>query len=118
MSRMVLVGHVQGRTCLLVDDMADTCGTLCKAADTLHAHGAREVYALVVHPILSGPALQRISESRIKALVVCNTVPMGEATQACGKIHVIGVGGIFAEAIRRSHLGQSMSFLFKHASLE
>lgn len=114
-SRMVLVGAVKGRTCVIIDDMADTCGTLGKAADTLTEHGARAVYALVVHPILSGPAVQRIEASSLRQLVVCDTVPLSLEAEACAKIAVIPVASVIAEAIRRSHHGQSMSFLFKHA---
>lgn len=116
-SRMVLVGNVRGRACIIIDDMADTCGTLCKAADTLTSNGAIAVYALIVHPILSGPAVDRIQVSTLKQLVVCNTTPLSEAAKQCPKIVTIPVDSVFAEAIRRSHNGQSMSFLFKHAAI-
>lgn len=114
-SRMVLVGAVSGRVCIIIDDMADTCGTLTKAADTLTEHGATAVYALVVHPIFSGSAVQRIESSTLRQLIVCDTVPLSREAKASPKIAVIPVASVIAEAIRRSHNGQSMSFLFKHA---
>lgn len=116
-SRMVLVGDVQGRACIIVDDMADTCGTLCKAANTLTSHGASGVYAIVVHPILSGTAIQHVEESTLKRLVVFNTAPLRPEARACPKIVEINVAPVLSEAIKRNHLGQSMSFLFKHAAL-
>jgi len=114
-SRMVLVGDVKGRTCIIIDDMADTCGTLVKAADTLTAHGATAVHALIVHPILSGPAVDRIAASSLTQLVVCDTTPLSSEARICPKIVTIPVCNVFAEAIRRSHHGLSMSYLFKNA---
>ncbi len=116
-SRMVLVGDVSDKACIIVDDMADTCGTLCKAADTLTAHGAKCVYSIIVHPILSEGAVEKIEASSLKSLVVFNTTPLGPTALACPKIVQIKVASVFAEAIKRCHLGQSMSFLFKHAQL-
>lgn len=116
-SKMVLVGTVQDRTCIIVDDMADTCGTLCLAAETLLSHGASAVHAIVVHPILSGRAIERIEGSPLTSLVVFNTTPLSPAAQECKKIQSINVASVFAEAIKRCHMGQSMSFLFKHATI-
>ena len=120
-SRMVLVGDVRGKTAILVDDMADTCGTLVKAADTLMAHGAREVYAIVTHGILSGNAIENLRGSRLRKIVVTNTVPLAgkDGPVAEGglgdRLEVIDVSATIAEACRRTHNGESVSFLFSHA---
>lgn len=113
--RMVLVGDVKDRIAIIVDDMADTCGTLVLAAQSLKEHGAKEVYAMVIHPILSGDAVQRIEESPLTRLVVTNTVPLSDEARACKKITVLDASGILAEAIRRTHNGESVSYLFCHA---
>jgi len=111
-SRMVLVGHVQGKTAILVDDMADTCGTLCLAAKQLSEAGAKRVCGMVTHGILSGNALATIEESTLEKLVVTNTLPQEENIQKCKKIEVIDIGNVLAEVIRRSHYGESVSKLF------
>lgn len=111
-SRMVLVGSVSGKIAVLVDDMADTCGTLGLAAKNLLEQGAVKVYAIVTHGILSGPALKVINESGLEKLVVTNTVPMGEKLDKCDRIDVIDVSHVLAETIRRSHFGESISYLF------
>lgn len=111
-SRMVLVGHVAGKTAILVDDMADTCGTICLAAQHLSEAGAVEVYAMVTHGILSGNALQAVKDSTLKKLIVTNTIPQTENAQNCDKIEVIDIGNVLAEVIRRSHYGESVSKLF------
>jgi ribose-phosphate pyrophosphokinase len=114
---MVLVGNVRDKIAVLVDDMADTCGTLVKAADTLRAHGARQVLALVTHGILSGGAIDALKTSdALTRLVVTNTVPHDHKKAACaGKIETIDVSATIAEACRRTHNGESVSFLFSHA---
>ncbi|KAJ3073617.1 hypothetical protein HDU98_001090 [Podochytrium sp. JEL0797] len=114
-SRMVLVGDVKGRPCVLVDDMADTCGTLGLAAKTLLANGATEVYAIVTHGVLSGKAIQVINESFLAQVVVTNTIPHAEKKLLCSKIDTIDVTATFAEAIRRTHNGESVSWLFERA---
>ncbi|KAL4243472.1 ribose-phosphate pyrophosphokinase family protein [Abortiporus biennis] len=111
-SRMVLVGHVEGKTAILVDDMADTCGTLCLAAQQLTEAGATKVYGLVTHGILSGNALKTIEESTLEKLVVTNTLPQSENVAKCNKIEVMDIGNVLAEVIRRSHYGESVSKLF------
>ncbi|TRM60292.1 phosphoribosyl pyrophosphokinase [Schizophyllum amplum] len=103
-SRMVLVGHVRDKTAILVDDMADTCGTLCLAAQHLAEAGAAKCYAIVTHGILSGSALQ--------TLIVTNTLPQAENKAKCPKIEVIDIGVVLGEVIRRSHYGESVSKLF------
>ncbi|EPE09269.1 ribose-phosphate pyrophosphokinase [Ophiostoma piceae UAMH 11346] len=112
--RMVLVGDVQGKVAILVDDMADTCGTLAKAAATLKEHGAREVIAIVTHGILSGPAVDTINKSCLSQVVVTNTVPLGDKQERCPKIKVIDVSSTIAESIRRTHNGESVSYLFRN----
>ncbi|KAM0249875.1 hypothetical protein ACHAQJ_008849 [Trichoderma viride] len=107
--RMVLVGDVQDKVAILVDDMADTCGTLAKAAETLNSHGARQVFAIVTHGILSGRAIETINNSCLSGLVVTN---IGDKTERCPKLKVIDVSGTLAEAIRRTHNGESVSYLF------
>ncbi|KAI0726154.1 phosphoribosyl pyrophosphokinase [Fomitopsis betulina] len=111
-SRMVLVGHVKGKVAILVDDMADTCGTLCLAAQHLSEAGALRVFGLVTHGILSGKALQNIQESALEKLIVTNTLPQQENVAQCNKIEVIDIGSVLAEVIRRSHYGESVSKLF------
>jgi len=106
-SRMVLVGHVTGKVAILVDDMADTCGTICLAAKQLAEAGALEVYAMVTHGILSGNALETIRASTLKKLIVTNTIPQDENVRLCDKIDVIDVGNVLAEVVRRSHYGVS-----------
>lgn len=107
-SRMVLVGSVQGKIAILVDDMADTCGTLGLAARNLLEQGATAVYAIVTHGILSGPAIKVINESGLKKLVVTNTIPMEEKQAQCDKLEVIDVSHVLAETMRRSHFGESV----------
>jgi ribose-phosphate pyrophosphokinase len=109
---MTLVGDVVGKICILVDDMADTCGTLQLAAATLHEKGAKEIYACVTHGVLSGPALNRINQSEIKELVVTNSIPQDNNTLNCPKLKVIDIATMLAEAIRRTHNGESISALF------
>ncbi|KAI0814985.1 phosphoribosyl pyrophosphokinase [Irpex lacteus] len=111
-SRMVLVGHVKDKVAILVDDMADTCGTLCLAAKHLSEAGASRVFGLVTHGILSGNALKTVSESVLEKLVVTNTLPQDENVAKCPKIEVIDIGNVLAEVIRRSHNGESISKLF------
>ncbi|KEY65179.1 hypothetical protein S7711_08287 [Stachybotrys chartarum IBT 7711] len=115
--RMVLVGDVHDKVTILVDDMADTCGTLAKAAATLNEHGAREVFAIVTHGILSGKAIETINQSCLSGVVVTNTVPLGDKVERCPKLKVIDVSGTLAEAIRRTHNGESVSYLFTNAPL-
>jgi ribose-phosphate pyrophosphokinase len=116
-SRMVLVGRVAGKTAVLVDDMADTCGTLCLAADRLREAGSGAVYAFVTHGILSGGALPALAASALEKLLVTNTLPQAENARVCSKIEVIDVAGVLGEVIRRSHYGESISKLFEEVPL-
>lgn len=111
-SRMILVGHVKDKIAILVDDMADTCGTLCLAAEHLAEAGATKVYAIVTHGILSGNALQTVMNSALEKLIVTNTLPQQENQSKCEKIDVIDIGIVLGEVIRRSHYGESVSRLF------
>jgi ribose-phosphate pyrophosphokinase len=112
---MVLVGDVQGKVAILVDDMADTCGTLVKAADTVMQHGAKEVHAIVTHGILSGNAIENLNKSKLTKVVVTNTVPHAEKKEMCNRLETINIAPTLAEACRRTHNGESVSFLFSHA---
>ena len=114
-SRMVLVGDVRDKIAILVDDMADTCGTLAKAAEAVISHGAREVVAIVTHGILSGNAIEVLKNSKLTKVVVTNTVPHEEKKDRCGgKIETIDISSTLAEACRRTHNGESVSYLFSH----
>jgi len=109
---MYIVGDVKGKIAVILDDMVDTAGTLCKAAHALKEHGADEVHACVTHPVLSGPAISRIKESVLKSLVVTNTIPLGKEAQNVEKIKVLSVSALLGEAIRRIHDEDSVSSLF------
>ena len=122
-SRMTLVGNVRDKVAILVDDMADTCGTLAKAAETLMKHGAKDVVALVTHGILSGNAVETLKSGALSRLVITNTVPVAEeklealkvedGKKGC-RIETIDIAPVLAEAIRRTHNGESVSYLFTH----
>ncbi len=109
---MNVVGDVEGKTAVLVDDMVDTAGTLCAGAQTLLDNGAKEVHACCSHAVLSGPAIERISNSNLKSLVVTNSIPLGSEAQKCGKIKALSVSELLAEAINRIHNEDSVSSLF------
>jgi len=111
-SRMILVGSVKGKTAILVDDMADTCGTLCLATEKLQSAGAVNVIALVTHGILSGPAISNINASSMTKLVTTNTIPQHEHLEACSRLVCVDIAQVLAETIRRSHYGESISYLF------
>lgn len=109
---MHIIGEVKGKTCVLVDDMVDTAGTLCKAADALKKHGARKVVAYSTHAILSGNAIKNIEASSLDELVVTDTVPLKPEAEACERIRVLSVAGMLAETIRRIHTDESVSSLY------
>eukprot|EP00123_Amoebidium_parasiticum_P013853 comp22187_c1_seq1/m.32601 comp22187_c1_seq1/g.32601 ORF comp22187_c1_seq1/g.32601 comp22187_c1_seq1/m.32601 type:complete len:337 (-) comp22187_c1_seq1:144-1154(-) len=115
--RMVLVGDVTGQVAILVDDMADTCGTLVMAADKLEEAGATEVHAIVTHGVLSGAAIERLNKSNIKTLVITNSIPNEDKQKLCPKIRIIDIAPVLAETIRRTHNGESVSYLFAHVPL-
>ena len=109
---MHIIGDVAGKTCLIVDDMVDTAGTLCKAADALKDHGAMRVVAYATHPVLSGPAIENISNSSLDELVVTDTIPLTPEADACEKIRQLSVAGVLAETIHRINREESVSTLF------
>ena len=109
---MAVIGDVQDKVAVILDDMADTAGTLTGAADALKAEGAREIHACCAHAVLSGPAIERIVNSNIKNLVVTDTIPLSEKAAACGKIDVISIAELVGEAIIRSYRGDSVTSLF------
>ena len=110
---MNIIGDVNGRPCILVDDMVDTAGTLCTAADALKDGGATTVFAYVTHPILSGPAVQRIAASAIDEMVVTDTIPLSDEAVGCKKIHQLSLDSVLAEAIRRVNNEESISAMFR-----
>lgn len=116
-SRMVLVGDVSDKICIIVDDMADTCGTLAKAAEVLLDNKAKSVIAIVTHGILSGKAIENINKSKLDRVVCTNTVPFEEKLLQCPKLAAIDISSVLAEAIRRLHNGESISYLFKNYPL-
>lgn len=109
---MNVIGEVQGKTVVLLDDMIDTAGTLTQAANALMDKGATKVYAYATHAVLSGPAVDRITKSPIEEVVVTNSIPLSPAAAACPKITSLSVAGLLAEAIRRIHSADSLSSLF------
>lgn len=113
-SRMVLVGDVSDKVCIIVDDMADTCGTLAKAADTLTSNGAKEVISIVTHGILSGNAIANINNSKLAYVACTNTVDLGTKLRKSHKLKQLDVSPVLAEGIRRLHNGESVSYLFRH----
>lgn len=113
-SRMVLVGDVKDKCCILVDDMADTCGTLCKASDILLEEGAKEVIAIVTHGIFSGTAIDKLNNSSLKKIICTNSMPLSEHVKACPILEILDISPILAEAIRRLHNGESISYLFNN----
>ncbi|MFH1980799.1 MAG: ribose-phosphate pyrophosphokinase [Pseudomonadota bacterium] len=109
---MSVIGEVKGKCAVILDDMVDTAGTLTEAANALDAHGAVEVHAVCSHPVLSGPAVERIANSALKSLIVMDTIPLDASAVACGKIIALSTAGLFGEAIIRSHTGDSVTSLF------
>ena len=107
-----VIGDVRGRTCLIVDDLIDTAGTLVKTVEALHEQGAMDVYACCTHPVLSGPAVERIESSKLKEVVVTNTIPLRGDARNCKKIRMLSVAGLLASAVRAIHDDTSVSGLF------
>ena len=109
---MHIIGDVEGKTCILIDDMVDTAGTLCKAAAALKKHGAEKVVALATHAVLSGPALDNLEASELDELVVTDTIPLSEKARNCIKIRQLSVANLLGETIRRIHLDESVSSVY------
>jgi ribose-phosphate pyrophosphokinase len=109
---MNIIGDVEGRTCVLIDDMVDTAGTLCQAAQALKDEGAVKVVAYITHPVLSGNAVDKISKSALDELIVTDTIPLSAAAKACTRIRQLSVAGLLAETIRRIRDEESVSSLY------
>jgi ribose-phosphate pyrophosphokinase len=109
---MNIIGDVKDRSCILIDDMVDTAGTLCQAAEALKEQGALKVVAYITHPVLSGKAVERIGGSMLDELVVTDTIPLSKAAQACGRIRVLSVAELLAETIRRIRDEESVSSMY------
>jgi ribose-phosphate pyrophosphokinase len=109
---MHIIGDVADRTCLVIDDMVDTAGTLCKAAEALKEHGASKVIAYCTHPVLSGKAISNIDQSSLDELVVTDTIPLSEAAANCKRIRQISAAPMLAEAVRRVSNEESISAMF------
>ena len=109
---MHIIGDVEGRSCILIDDLVDTAGTLCQAANALKKHGAAKVKAYITHPVLSGPAVENIENSQLDELVVTNTIPLSPEAQACSRIRVVSLAEMLAETIRRINNDESVSSLY------
>jgi len=109
---MNIIGDVVGRTCLIMDDMVDTANTLCEAANALKEKGAKRVIAYCTHPVLSGPAIERITNSALDELVVTDTIPLNEAARNCQRIRQLSAAELLAETMRRINAEESVSSLF------
>ncbi len=109
---MAIIGNVEGKTAIVIDDMVDTAGTLTEASGVIREKGAKEVHAYCTHPVLSGPAIDRIKDSSLNSLVATDTIPLSEAARACGKIKTLSIAKLVGEAIMRSYRGDSVNSLF------
>lgn len=109
---MAIIGDVQDKTAIIIDDMADTAGTLTEAAGVIREKGAREVHAYCTHPVLSGPAIDRIQKSSLNSLVATDTIPLSEEAKKCDKIKTLSIAKLVGEAIVRSYRGDSVNSLF------
>jgi ribose-phosphate pyrophosphokinase len=109
---MNIIGDVEGRSCVIVDDLVDTAGTLCQAAGALKQHGAKKVVAYCTHPVFSGPAVENIAGSALDEIVVTDTIPLSETAQACSKIRQLSIAELLAETMRRVSNEESVSTLF------
>jgi ribose-phosphate pyrophosphokinase len=109
---MHIIGEVTGRTCVLMDDLVDTAGTLCEAAEALKNHGAKRVLAYCTHPVLSGPAVGRLEKSQLDELVVTDTIPLRAEAKACKRIRQLSIAELLAESMRRIAAEDSVSSLF------
>lgn len=110
---MHIIGEVKDRTCILVDDMVDTAGTLCKAAQALKDHGAKRVIAYCTHPVLSGKAIDNIEQSELDELIVTDTIPLNEITRKCSRIRQLTIANMLSEAMRRVSNEESISAMFR-----
>jgi|TARA_R100000781_G_scaffold9562_1_gene9167 ribose-phosphate pyrophosphokinase len=111
---MHIIGDVKGRDCIIVDDMIDTGGTLCKAAEALKSHGAKRVFAYATHPVFSGNAVENIKDSDIDEVIVTDSVPLSDAMKATGKVSQLTLSGMLSEALRRVSNEESISAMFEY----
>jgi ribose-phosphate pyrophosphokinase len=109
---MNVIGEVRGKTCVMIDDLVDTAGTLCSASAVLKERGATKVVAYITHPVLSGPAVERLEKSVLDELVVTDTIPLKPAAAACSKIRQLSVAELLAETVRRISDAESVSSLY------
>jgi ribose-phosphate pyrophosphokinase len=109
---MNIIGDIEGKVCIVPDDIIDTAGTLCNAANALKEKGAKAVKAYITHPVLSGPAIERLENSSIDELVVTNSIPLSHEAQKCSKIRVISLASTIAESIKRLSRDESLSEIF------
>ena len=116
-AEMTVIGDVKDKVCVIVDDIVDTAGTLCKAAEVLMENGAKEVHAYITHGVLSGPAVERVSKSVMKSLVITDTIRATDAVKACPNIRIVPTAPMFAQAILNTWNGTSVSSLFDHKTL-
>jgi ribose-phosphate pyrophosphokinase len=116
-AEMTVIGDVTGKRCIIVDDICDTAGTLCKAAEVLLEHGATEVHSYITHGVLSGPAIERVSNSVMKSLVITDSIQPTEAVKNCPNIRIVPTAPIFAQAILNIWSGTSVSSLFETNTL-
>lgn len=116
-AEMTVIGDVKDKVCVIVDDIVDTAGTLCKAAEVLMENGAKEVHSYITHGVLSGPAVERVSKSAMKSLVITDTIEATEAVKACKNIRIVPTAPMFAQAILNTWNGTSVSSLFDHKTL-
>ena len=116
-AEMTVIGDVKDKVCVIVDDIVDTAGTLCKAAEVLMENGAKEVHAYITHGVLSGPAVERVSKSVMKSLVITDTIQATPAVLGCKNIRIVPTAPMFAQAILNTWNGTSVSSLFDHKTL-
>ena len=117
-AEMTVIGNVEGKKCIIVDDICDTAGTLCKAAEVLMEHGATEVHSYISHGVLSGPAIGRITNSVMKSLVITDSIAPTDAVLGADNIRIVPTAPMFAQAIMNTAAGTSVSSLFETATLE
>jgi ribose-phosphate pyrophosphokinase len=117
-AEMTVIGDVTGKTCLIVDDICDTAGTLCKAAEVLIENGAKEVHSYITHGVLSGPAVERITKSVMKSLVITDSIEASDAVRNAPNIRIVPTAPMFAQAILNIWNGTSVSSLFETETLD
>lgn len=116
-AEMTVIGNIEGKKCIIVDDLVDTAGTLCKAAELLLEHGAAEVHAYISHGVLSGPAVERLTASKLSSLVITDSIEATDAVKACKNIRIVPTAPLFAQAIINTWNGTSVSSLFEDKTL-